>query len=242
MVNMVNIVNMVNMAKTVLFYNFLLISFLSCYIYYKGAYYQNKIDIKDPFYGINIFDYSLRSDLREILMDVSINAKRVDIKNWKYGKTLSTSSIPQKVIDFYTNFSTVITDIVGEKVYTTSLNLPTSACLLVYDREGDFINWHFDVNYFEGRFFTVLIPITLEESCTKFKYKDHVSNDIEVDLGSLNKSVVFEGEKLFHMATKLCDGDNQRIVLSLQYTTNSNINVFNRILMGVKDLAYVPLF
>jgi hypothetical protein len=233
---------MLAVIKTVLLYNFLLVSFLSCYIYYIGAYYQNKINTKDYFYGINIFEYSLDNDLRKILLNASINAKRVDIKNWKYGRTLSTAGIPKEGINFYEDFSSKITDIVGEKVYTTPLHLPTSACLLVYDREGDFINWHFDVNYFDGRFFTVLIPITLEESCTKFKYKDHVPNDIEIDLGGLNKSVVFEGEKLFHMATKLCKEDSQRIVLSLQYTTNSNINFFNRVLMGIKDLAYVPIF
>ena len=33
--------------------------------------------------------------------------------------------------------------------------MPTSCCILVYDREGDGIDWHYDVNYYFGRFFTV---------------------------------------------------------------------------------------
>jgi hypothetical protein len=218
-------------------------SSLVSYMYYKGGYYYNKLhDCQKSFCGINVFDYSLPDELRDSLLNVSNNAVRVDIKNWKYGRTVSTKGMPSNVLNFYNDFSNTISDIVGETVYPTPLNLPTSCCMLVYDKEGDFINWHFDVNYFDGRFFTVLIPITLEESHTKFKYKDSHSNDVELDLGKLNKSVVFEGNELFHMATNLGPTDNMRIVLSLQYTTNININYFNRFLMGVKDLAYIPVF
>ena len=232
---------------TLIIYLTMLFSILSSslvsYMYYKGAYYYNKLNnCQDSFCGISVFDYSLPDDLRQELLNISQYAKRVNIQNWKYGRTVSTNIMPPNVISFYKEFADTISMVVGTNVYPTPLNLPTSSCMLVYDMEGDFINWHFDVNYFDGRFFTVLIPVTLEESATKFKYKDKQSNDIMIDLGKINKSIVFEGDNLFHMATKLSKKDNPRIVLSLQYATNTNINMFNRLLMGLKDLAYVPVF
>lgn len=219
---------------------------LSTYIYYKGAFYQNKIFCihNNPFCAITTFDYDFSPypHFMNSLLNISQYAKRVDITNWKYGRTVTTSMMPLSAIYFYNTFSSRVEELIGEKVYTTPLTLPTSVCLLVYDQKGDFINWHFDVNYFNGRFFTVLIPVTLKESCTKFKYKDSLSNDIELDLGKSRKSVIFEGENLFHMATPLCSNDTARIVLSLQYTTDPQINSFNRFLMNIKDLAYVPVF
>jgi len=225
--------------------NLIAIVFILFKVYFNGAYYYNKIaDCKNNsnFCGIKVFDYKLSQDLRDLLIAKSNNAVRVDIQSWKYGKTLSTKAMPNEIIDFYFEFANEISTIIGENVYTTSLNLPTSCCLLIYDQPGDYMNWHFDVNYFDGRFFTVLIPITSDNSCTNFRYKNYNSEDIYINLNSLNKSVVFEGDKLFHMATKLCDGDSPRMVLSLQYTTNPNINTFNNFLMNLKDKAYVPVF
>ena len=224
---------------------FIMIMIIFAYMYYKGAYYYNKIEHcqeHDVFCGYKIFDYTLPDDLKDILLKESINAKRVNILNWKYGKTLSTKEMPVEMIDFYINFSNNITDIINEQVYITSLELPTSCCLLVYDKPGDFINWHFDVNYFDGRFFTVLIPITTDESCTKFVYKNKYTENESIDLGNLNKSIIFEGENLFHMASKLCEQDQPRLVLSLQYSTNPNINRINKTLMKIKDSAYIPLY
>jgi len=218
-------------------------------MYFKGGYYYNKIshcdisdDISDDFCGIKIFDYQMPQNLCQLLIDHSHKAKRVNIESWKYGKTLSTKGMPNEILEFYFNFADNISNLIGEKVYTTPLNLPTTCCLLVYDEPGDFINWHFDVNYFDGRFFTVLIPITLDDSCTNFRYKNHKSENVDVNINTLNKSVVFEGDNLFHMATKLCNDDSPRMVLSLQYTTNPNINYINYFLMNLKDLAYVPVF
>lgn len=218
-------------------------------MYFKGGYYYNKIshcnndkNFTNKFCAIKVFDYTFPENLRELLINKSDNAIRVNIQSWKYGKTLSTKNMPNEILDFYFYFSNIISNLIGEKVYTTPLNLPTTCCLLVYDRPGDYINWHFDVNYFDGRFFTVLIPITLRDSCTNFRYKNYNSKDIDINLNSLNKSIVFEGENLFHMATKLCSYDSPRMVLSLHYTTNPNINKVNKFFMSIKDKAYISIF
>lgn len=215
------------------------------YMYKNGGVYQNKIEHcegADGFCGLRTFKYMLPSSLQTQLETLvnSDMAKRVNIPNWKAGRTISTQMITKhapEVISWYTDFQKNVSTLVDVPVKPTSLDLPTSCCILVYDEEDDFINWHFDVNYFDGRFFTVLIPITNVDTCTKFLYKDHKSDNKAISLGD-QLCVVFEGDNLFHMASKLCKNE-KRAILSLQYSTNPNISLINSMFMRLKDGAYV---
>jgi hypothetical protein len=181
----------------------------------------------------------IQKTLEKCINDESIQ-KRVNIPMWKSGKTIPTSILVKNhpdIILWYKGFAKTISELVNDNVEITPLDLETSCCILIYDEKDDFINWHFDVNYFNGRFFTVLIPITIERTCTKYIYRDHNEEEKEKDLVK-DKCVVFEGEKVFHMASKLCKGE-KRAILSLQYSTNSDINLFNKLFMRFKDVAYI---
>ncbi len=213
------------------------------FLYMRGSIYRNKIKnckSTDKFCGIKLFKYKLPDEISNSILSATEYAVRVNITNWKAGKTISTKDIPKNVIDWYKNtFVKVASDLIGEKLEITPLNLPTSCCVLIYDEENDFIDWHFDQNFYDGRFFTVLIPITFKKTCTDFVYKDKNELDTNIDISD-GTSIIFEGEKLFHMASKLCKNQS-RIVLSLQYTTNSNISLLNRLFMRIKDIAYIGL-
>lgn len=224
----------------------IIISIIITYMYSTGAIYINKLQKckgRQGFCGIQQFVYqfpsNINSSLYEMIEDDKLQ-KRVNIRGWKAGKTIPCSIIEKQspaVIKWYFDFAREMSAIVGENLITTPLNLPTSCCILIYDKEDDFINWHFDVNYFDGRFFTVLLPITNDATCTKFVYKNNDERDTVVDIRN-NNSVIFEGSEVFHMASKLCSGQ-KRAILSLQYTTNDNINLLNRTFMHFKDMAYV---
>ncbi len=232
--------------KYILFVIILLVILLFIRIYTKGAVYTNKLiqcyTNDADFCGIKEYKYALpnniKQDLNNCIADPN-NAKRVNIPKWKAGKTIPTSVINKKypnIIKWYHDYAKVISKLIGEKVETTQLYLPTSCCVLIYDEKDDFINWHFDVNYFTGRFFTVLIPITNSKTSTQFIYKDKNEKDVAIDLIN-DLCVVFEGDNLFHMASKL--GENEkRIILCLQYSTDNYINPFNKILMNIKDFTY----
>lgn len=225
----------------------LIVFFIKYYV--KGGVYKNKLikcyDKNAKFRGIKKFKYDLPCDLKsqlELLLQNKNIQKRVNIPKWKAGKTINTKSIYEHcpdIIKWYNNFSSEISELVGEKVTTTQLYLPTSCCVLIYDEKDDFINWHFDVNYFKGRFFTVLIPLSDEITSTKFIYKDKNEKDVSIELIKDN-CIVFEGDNLFHMASKL-DFNQKRVILCLQYTTNNHINFLNKILMNVKDIAYIGI-
>jgi len=212
------------------------------YMYRRGGVYSNKVRrcaTARGFCGLRAFRNALPRGAKRDLLALFPLAKRVDVPGWKAGRTVPTGVIAARapaVIEWYARFADRVSEVVGTKVFPTSLDLPTSCSLLVYDRAGDFINWHFDVNYFRGRFFTVLLPVTARKTCTKFVYRDAAARVRTLE----GKTVVFEGDELFHKASKLCAGQT-RAVLSLQYSTDPRISWVESWLMCLKDFAYVGI-
>lgn len=145
------------------------------------------------------------------------------------------------MINWYLSLESKISDIIGERVYVTSKELPTTCAVLVYEDDGDFINWHYDVNYFNGKFFTLLIPCTITNTCTEYTYydKDNIKRGIKEQKG---KSILFEGDKVFHMATKFCNKGEKRVMISVQFSTDPQIAWYNKILMRIKDSAYIGVY
>jgi len=202
-------------------------------------------DINDArgFCDIQLVPISLPPYLQSPVFDISLDqqyGKYVSFVDWKAGRTLATSDclryLPE-LINFYKDLVPAVSEILETPVTVTPLDLPTSCCVLIYEKEGDFINWHYDVNYYNGRFFTLLIPVNEDDTCTKFVYKNANKQDIDVTIPS-NRALLFEGDKVFHMASKLCVGQ-VRVVVSMQFVTDPRIPLHNRLLMSVKDRAYV---
>jgi hypothetical protein len=202
-----------------------------------------KQQINEKFCGLEIIDLSIPLDLKNLILSqvTKGEGKRVTLPGWKSGRTIPTNTviknIPQ-VYDWYTHLETYISNIIGEKVYITSDQLPTTCAVLIYEENNDFINWHYDVNYFNGRFFTLLIPVTVSNSCTKFTYIDKDGNTIAIK-DEMGKAILFEGNKVFHMATPFCNKGEKRIILSVQFSTNPTISFYNKMLMYIKDSAYI---
>jgi hypothetical protein len=159
----------------------------------------------------------------------------------KKGITISTNNIikyaPQ-LINYYQNeLCKKVSQEINLKLYPTDLKFPTSCALLIYENEGDWINWHYDYNYYNGRFFTVLIPITNNITCTEFQFKDS-NNDVKSINLINNNSVCFEGNYLYHRASKLCN-NQKRVILSCQFVTDNNMSLINKIRIKMKDFAYI---
>jgi hypothetical protein len=145
----------------------------------------------------------------------------------KKGITISTNNIikyaPQ-LINYYQNeLCKKVSQEINLKLYPTDLKFPTSCALLIYENEGDWINWHYDYNYYNGRFFTVLIPITNNITCTEFQFKDS-NNDVKSINLINNNSVCFEGNYLYHRASKLCN-NQKRVILSCQLDDEESYGV-----------------
>ena len=158
----------------------------------------------------------------------------------KSGITISTESVSKyspDLIKYYQNdLCNIISQKIGLKLFPTDLSFPTSCAILIYEQEGDWINWHYDYNYYNGRFFTVLIPITNDQTCTEFQFKDKDNQVKSINLIN-NTSVCFEGDFLYHRASKLCK-NQRRAILSCQFVTNNEMTFINKLRIKLKDFAY----
>lgn len=161
----------------------------------------------------------------------------------KAGVTIPTKQIMEhskSIIPFYqVDLRKTITDLLGFKIHPTELKYQTSCAVLIYEEEGDWINWHYDHNYYDGRFFTVLIPITKELTCTKFQFKNEDNKIISLDLN--NNAVCFEGNFVYHRASKLC-ANQRRAILSCQFVTSNCMSFINQLRIKLKDFAYLGSF
>lgn len=193
---------------------------------------------------------TIKNDVDKMLEDKSIQ-KRVSITTYpenilncalpnRKGITISTKNISansQNLISFYKNeLCKKVSQITGLKLYPTSVDFPTSCAIIIYDEEDDWINWHYDYNYYDGRFFTVLIPITHTLTCTKFQFKDKNDNITDIDL--TNNAICFEGNYVYHRASKLCK-NQKRIMLSCQYVTDNSMGFINQFRIKLKDYAFI---
>lgn len=135
----------------------------------------------------------------------------------------------------------LVSDIVGVQVQPTPLHDQSSCSVLIYEKPGDHIGWHYDHNFYRGRHFTVLLPIVNRGhepdglSAAKFTVK---RDDGETVFPTPpNSLLVFEGAKVLHRATPIKDGE-RRVVLSMTYCTDPRNTVVQGIVRRVKDTAY----
>jgi hypothetical protein len=230
-------------------------SLVVVYAYNSGScQLQKKYECNNKFCLYKEFPIQLSNnsmnEIQSMLQDKSIQ-KRVEITSFteniancalpnKAGVTIPTNQIVKhsdSIIPFYQNeLCSKISNLLGFKVYPTDLSFPTSCVLLIYEKEGDWINWHYDYNYYNGRFFTVLIPITADLTCTKFEFKNNKNEVVSLDLNE--NGVCFEGNYLYHRASKLC-ANQRRVILSCQFVTDNKMSLINQLRIKLKDFAYI---
>lgn len=210
----------------------------------EGKYNLNSCDDVTPFCDIGKIRYRLPDDLIQTIINHVKNEKvgvRVEVPFVKAGRTLTSDHVQQYlpgVFDEYEKLIPLVSRMVGEQVDKAPSNTSLSACVIVYDREKDHINWHYDENYFKGRFFTVLIPVTSEPTCTNFQFRTEKGTTETVNLGP-HDALIFEGSKIWHRATPLCK-DQVRIIVSLQFTTDARI--MNAPLMWLKSVMFKGIY
>jgi hypothetical protein len=229
--------------------------------YYSGSCYKNFVkrnyECEKNFCLLKKIKINIPNDLKKnifVLINDDSNKKRVVIKPFiniesifncsipsKSGSTITTQIINNKIpqlINYYQNeLCNIISKSINIKLKPTSLIYPTTCCILLYEKEGDWINWHYDYNYYNGRFFTVLILLNKDITCSKYQYKiDNTINQLDL----IEDAVIFEGNYLYHNASKLCNNE-KRYVLSLQYVTDDKISFLNSIRIKIKDFAYIGI-
>jgi hypothetical protein len=141
-------------------------------------------------------------------------------------------------------FREFISRLVGVPVQPTPINDQSSLSLLVYDKPGDHIGWHYDHNFYRGRHFTILLMMAnaghadggLSHGATIARLG---GREVAVRAPP-NTLTVFEGAQVIHKATPIEAGE-RRVVLSMTYCTDPRARWWQAVSRRIKDTAYFGL-
>jgi hypothetical protein len=134
-----------------------------------------------------------------------------------------------------------ISRVVGVPVQPTPIHDQSSLSVLVYDKPGDHIGWHYDHNFYRGRHFTVLIAMANQGHAagglSHAELQARVAGrEIAVSTAP-NTAVVFEGARVHHKVTPIRDGE-RRLILSMTYCTDPRAWWWQGVSRRLKDTAF----
>jgi hypothetical protein len=134
-----------------------------------------------------------------------------------------------------------VSRLVGTRIQPTPIHDQSSLSVLVYNKPGDHIGWHYDHNFYRGRHFTVLLAIhnagRAAQGLSHAMLKARVpGRDIEISTAA-NTLVVFEGARVRHMVTPIHEGE-RRLVLSMTYCTDPRSTWWQGASRRLKDTAF----
>jgi hypothetical protein len=139
---------------------------------------------------------------------------------------------------------TRVSRITGLTVVPTPLHDQSSCSVLVYEKPGDHIGWHYDHNFYKGRHFTVLLPIVNRDkdgeglSAARLHAKIG-GRDVEIATPP-NRLIVFEGAKVRHRVTPIAEGE-RRVGWSMTYCADPRNSAWQGVARRVKDTAFFGL-
>ncbi|HSF66776.1 MAG TPA: 2OG-Fe(II) oxygenase [Nitrospiraceae bacterium] len=151
----------------------------------------------------------------------------------------------QRFLDLYRSdtFIEFLSRLVRAKLILCPDSDPHSCALYYYTEPGDHIGFHYDRSFYKGARYTILMGLVARSTqcklvCELFK-DDPVKSSRRLELitqpGDL---VIFNGSKLWHAVTPLGEGE-ERISLTMEYITNSDMGAFKRLYSNLKDsVAY----
>ena len=179
-----------------------------------------------------------------------VRAKRVHIPLHKRGATISYHELlasASAIVDLYHSFDlrNWCSSVVGETVHLTRYDDLSSCSLLIYDRARDHIRSHYDLNFYRGRHFTLLLSLRNTNaagdglsSAQLFTSRDNTTTIVPTPPNSL---VLFEGAKVRHGVTPLAQGEC-RVIMSMTYCVNpAATHRTQAVQRRFKDIAYFGL-
>jgi len=130
---------------------------------------------------------------------------------------------------------------VGLAVQPTPLRDQSSLSVLVYDRPGDHIGWHYDHNFYRGRHFTLLLALV--NTGSRVDGLSHAGLSVRINgqeqqiRTAPNTMVLFEGAKVLHKVSPIIAGE-RRVMISMTYCSNPNASWPQAFARRVKDTAF----
>jgi hypothetical protein len=195
--------------------------------------------------------------VQRFLPEASFNGVRVDVEKLrmsersyvpthKKGGTIAYAHLIEfspAIVRLYHSetLRSFVSRTVGCAVWPTPLQDQSSLSILIYDRPGDHIGWHYDHNFYRGRHFTVLVAVLNSGRGTDGLSHARLSvridgRDTEIPTPA-NTLVVFEGAKILHKASPILAGE-RRVLISMTYCADPGANRLQGVTRRIKDIAF----
>jgi hypothetical protein len=167
----------------------------------------------------------------------------------KKGGTIAYETLIRRapaIVGFYHSeaMQRFVSQIVGVAVRPTPLHDQSSLSVLIYDRPGDHIGWHYDYNFYRGRHFTLLLPVVNTGSGEGGLSHAQLAaklDGVEVPVATPpNTLVLFEGAKVLHKVAPIIEAE-RRIVISMTYCADPRAHLAQSAARRVKDTAFYGL-
>lgn len=185
----------------------------------------------------------------EILREAALrrgNTERSYFPAHKQGGTVAYEylhDIAPEIVAFYQSdyLRRLCSAVISEPVVPTPIHDQSSCSLLFYERPQDHINWHYDYNFYNGRHFTVLVPLVnrhLQEDRLSSARLVICQDSREITIPTPpNTLIVFEGARVFHKVTRL-EENELRVMLSMTFCTRPQTSLLKGTIRRFKDIAY----
>lgn len=148
------------------------------------------------------------------------NGKRTVISDKKAGRTIGLAEITKDLPELIKH-SQDVAAFISEKfdmvVHPLLGVSPLAILLLIYEDENDQVSWHYDVNVYKGKHFTVVEPLIGFDTCTQFEYIDEHGRVVVQPLKE-GEAVMLQGDVLFHRASRQCQG-HFRVAVAMEFAT-----------------------
>ena len=175
-----------------------------------------------------------------------VGPERSFVPTHKKGGTVAYETLiaaAPAIVAFYhaADFLDLISRLVGVRIQPTPLHDQSSLSVLVYNKPGDHIGWHYDHNFYRGRHFTVLIAMANEGNAdgglSHAELQARVAGQEIAVRTAPNTGVVFEGALVHHKVLPIHEGE-RRLVLSMTYCTDPRAWLWQGISRRLKDTAF----
>ena len=176
------------------------------------------------------------------------NVYRNYIPGHKKGGSISSYTLAEKAPLFLTLYKSpafidFASRLTGARLLPCPDDDPHACALYFYTEPGDHMGFHYDNSYYKGARYTVLMGLVQRtEHCRLVArlYRDdptRETREIQWAYGP-GALLIFNGPKLYHAVTPLAPGE-ERIVLTMEYVTDTEMGVFKRFVSNMKDaIAY----
>ena len=132
----------------------------------------------------------------------------------------------------------------GLRLVPTPIRDQSSLSLLIYDKPGDYIGWHYDYNFYKGRHFTVILCLINQGSAADGL--SHASFALvregqeQYITAAPNTLIMFEGNKVYHRVTPI-EENERRVVMSMTFCTEPSSSWPQAVSRRIKDTAFFGL-